>query len=204
MHKKSWFSFLEMLIVIMIVGILFVSFRWSFQIKNKEILYGQACIETLYGQVNNFLHAGLSSKSLLSGTTRFFPDTYIITFSPLYQKILMSYEEEGNTNFYSSIEITGNMNINYCVSNSYTIRLSWDNYALHINKGLQENQNLQFFFISGMNWVSTGETVFWQCDIQWTWCKKMARFETDIRTIQLKKYICLSFTETGDCREWDN
>jgi len=50
----------------MIVSILFVAFRSSFQIKNKDVLYGQACIETLYGQVNNFLHAGLSSKSLFT------------------------------------------------------------------------------------------------------------------------------------------
>lgn len=66
MYKKRGFSFLEVLIVIMIVGILFVAFRSSFQVKNKDVLYGQACIETLYGQVNNFLHAGLSSKSMNS------------------------------------------------------------------------------------------------------------------------------------------
>ncbi|MEI6774956.1 MAG: hypothetical protein WCL18_09665 [bacterium] len=55
-----------MLIVIMIVSVLFIAFRSSFQIKNKDVLYGQACIETVYGQVNNFLHAGLSSKSLFT------------------------------------------------------------------------------------------------------------------------------------------
>ena len=63
---KKGFSFLEMLIVIMIVGILFVVFRTSFQVKNKDVLYGQACIETIYGEVNNFLHAAISSKSINS------------------------------------------------------------------------------------------------------------------------------------------
>lgn len=64
--KKKGFSFLEILIVIMIVGILFVTFRSSFQIKNKDILYGQSCIETIYGEINNFLHAAISSKSVNS------------------------------------------------------------------------------------------------------------------------------------------
>ncbi len=62
--KRKGFSFLEMLIVMMIVGILFVVFRSAFQVKNKDLLYGEACIETIYGEINNFLHAAVSSKSL--------------------------------------------------------------------------------------------------------------------------------------------
>lgn len=187
----------------MIVGILFVAFRSSFQIKNKDTLYGQACIETIYGQVNNFLHAGLSSKSISSWSIVIFPDQYIISFVPDQQRIELLYQEQGSIYIYSSIEITGNISSNYCTSNGYTIELSWDTYELHINKGLQENQAMQFFYISGTNVISTGWTIFLQCDTQWTWCKTMARFESDTRTIQLKKYMCLSFSGT-DCLEWDN
>ncbi|MCX6824640.1 MAG: type II secretion system protein [candidate division SR1 bacterium] len=203
MDKKSGFSFLEILIVMMIVGILFVAFRSSFQIKNKDTLYGQACIETIYGQVNNFLHAGLSSKSISSGSIVIFPDQYIISFVPDQQRIELLYQEQGSIYIYSSIEITGNISSNYCTSNGYTIELSGDTYELHINKGLQENQAMQFFYISGTNVISTGGTIFLQCDTQGTGCKTMARFESDTRTIQLKKYMCLSFSGT-DCLEWDN
>lgn len=203
MHKKKWFSFLEMLIVIMIVSILFVSFRSAFQVKNKDVLYGQACIETLYGQINNFLHAGLSSKSLFSWTTPIFPDQYIITFNPLTQDIVLGYQKQGFDYSYAKIDMTGNTNNNYCITNSYIIVLSWDNYALHINKGLQENADMQFFYISGTTSVSTGQSVFWQCTLQWSWCKEMARFESDTRTISIKKQICLSFTG-NDCLERDN
>jgi len=204
MYKiRKGFSFLEVLIVIMIVGILFVAFRSSFQVKNKDVLYGQACIETLYGQVNNFLHAGLSSKSINSWGTQIFPDQYIITFDSAQQLIELKYEEQGSGYIYSSISLTGN-NIGYCISNSYMIVMSWDTYELHVNKWLQENAALQSFYITGTNSVGTGTNTFLQCDLQWTWCKTMARFESDTRTLSIKKQICLTFTGGGDCFEWDN
>ena len=208
MHKKSWFSFLEMLIVIMIVSVLFIAFRSSFEIKNKDVLYGQACIETIYGQVNNFLHAGLSSKSLFVWTSTIFPDQYIISFNPWSGLITLAYKEkgQGNTNTYSSIEFTGSNNIMYCSSNAYTIQLTWETYQLYINKGLQENTELRFFYLRGTNSISTGQSIFLQCSNQWTWCKTMARFESDTRIISLKKQICLMFDTMGGCNEneWDN
>ena len=108
----------------MIVGILFVAFRSSFQIKNKDVLYGQACIETLYGEVNNFVHAGLTSKSLFSGVIAIFPDQYTIRFDPSQQLIELGYEEGGSGHIYKSIELTGNTHISYCSSNTYMIVLS--------------------------------------------------------------------------------
>ncbi len=203
MEKKSWFTFLEILIVMMIVSILFVVFRWSFQVKNKDIVYGQACIESLYGQVNNFLYAGLSSKSLYISGMNIFPDQYIISFNPAQQTIQLQYEQQGSMYNYSTIEITGNNDIAYCSSNNYTMQLVWDAYEIHINKGLQENSSLQSFYFSGTNSISTGENTFLQCTPSWTWCKTMAHFESDTRTISLKKQICLSFSG-NDCSEWDN
>jgi len=199
---KKWFSFLEVLIVIMIVGILFVAFRSSFQVKNKDVLYGQACVETLYGQVNNFLYAGISSKSLFIWETPVFPDQYIISFDPAHQLIQLKYETEGSGYIYSSINIAENTTT-YCSSNSYIIQLTWDTYQLYINKGLQENSALKSFYLSGAQSISTGESIFLQCDTSWTSCKTMARIESDTRTISIKKQICLSFSG-NDCLEWDN
>ena len=205
MYKpRKGFSFLEMLIVIMIVSILFVAFRSSFQVKNKDVLYGQACIETLYGQVNNFLHAWLSSKSVFTWNVSVFPDQFIIAFKPAQQLIELKYETQGSEYIYSSIEITGNTNTMYCISSNYMILLTWDTYEVHINKWLQENSALQFFYLSVTASVSTGANIFLQCDLQGTWCRTMARFESDTRIISIKKQMCLKFSDTGDCLEWDN
>jgi prepilin-type N-terminal cleavage/methylation domain-containing protein len=64
--KKKGFSLIELIIVMVVVGILFVALRSSFQVKNKEVFYGQACVESIYGQVNNFLYSAISSKAINS------------------------------------------------------------------------------------------------------------------------------------------
>lgn len=202
MYKKSGFSFLEILIVIMIVGVLFVTFRSSFQIKNKDILYGQACIETIYGEINNFLHAAISSKSVNSWWTAIFPNTYIITFIPSTQSIELGYKDQGNIyTIYSSISITGNGG-NYCSSNNYIILMSGNQYSVTIAKWLQETQNRLSFSLSGAG-ISTWANIFFQCDTTWTGCKTIAHFESDTRTVSIKKQICLTFTG-NNCLDWDN
>lgn len=201
MYKKSWFTFLEILIVMIIISVLFVAFRSSFQVKNKDIFYGQACIETIYGEVNNFLYAAISSKSLNSWWTQIFPETYIITFSG--QVIDLWYQEsEGPYTIYSSIPISENTN-NYCSSNKYTIVMTWDSYEVYISKWLQNNQNTNFF-LSGTTGVSTWGNTFLQCDNTLTWCKTMAYFQSDTRALSIQKKMCLAFEDNWDCSERDN
>lgn len=203
MDKKRGFSFLEMLIVIMIVGILFVVFKTSFQVKNKDVLYGQACIETIYGEINNFLHAAISSKSINSWGTQIFPDTYIISFIPAEQSIKLWYQSPWNSySIYSTISITGHTS-NYCSDNDYLIVLTGDTYEVHISKWLQATQERSFFYLSWVS-TSTGANIFLQYETSGTWCRTMARFESDTRIINIKKQMCLSFTGAVDCLEWDN
>lgn len=189
-----------MLIVIMIVSILFVAFRSSFQVKNKDILYAQSCIESIYGEVNNFLYAWLSSKSLFTWNTTIFPDQYIISFNPSNNKIELLYEKQGSIDIYNSIHLSGNSNITNCNSTIYTIKMTGDTYQLHINKWLQE-KNMKSFFIN--DGIYTGESTFIQCNNKWTECKLVGHFESDTRIISLKKQICLSFSGS-ECSEWDN
>lgn len=46
--------------------------------RNRDTLYGEACINNLYGEVSNFMYAAMTSKGLYSGTTMIYPDQYII------------------------------------------------------------------------------------------------------------------------------
>ena len=193
--KKKGFSFLELLIVLMIISILFVAFRSSFQVKNKEVVYGQTCIEAWYWQVNNFLHAGLSSKAINSWATQIFPDEYSILFS--WQSILLKYTVWQETHTYSNISVSGDT-MNYCTSDAYTIMMTGNTYTLKINKWTIEN--LEYTTTA----ISTGRNTFLQCDNSWTWCKEIARFESDIRTLAIKRQMCLTFTGAGECFERDN
>ncbi len=195
--NKKGFTLLELVIVIIIISILMVSLKSSFQIKNKDILYGQACIENIYGQVNNFMHAWISSKSLYTTTGgKIFPDQYIFNFSTLGQKITLLYNSGGVVQTYKTISLSGNSNIAYCSSEKYMIKLSGDSYTWYINKGLEEI-NMQMFYLTGSKFMYTWETKFIQCDKDGTWCIYIGRFESDTRTISIRKQICLDFSDTG-------
>jgi len=203
MHKKKWFSFLELLMVMMVVSILFVAFRSSFQVKNKDVFYGQACVESIYGEINNFLYAAISSKSINSWWTQIFPDVYNINFDVSNQSISLKYKTTGNPYYtYSDITISGQNNIQYCNNNNSTLLLSWDSYEITINKWLQENTTTKAFYLSGVS--ITGQNIFRWCDGQGNECKNISYFLTDTRTITIQKHMCLHFDTTGDCLEWDN
>lgn len=205
MDKKRGFSLLELLIVIAIIWICFVAFKSAFEIKNKDTLYAQACIETIYGQVNNFIYGGLSSKSLFSWTTAIFPQQYSISFNPTQQTIQLKYATGDEiVHIYSSIAITGNGNTSYCSSNRYTILMTWASYDIYINKWLTENTALQSFYLSGANLVNTGGNDFVYCTPQGNECKTIARFQIDTRSLSLQKQMCLYVNSTGDCEERDN
>ncbi len=80
--------------------------------------------------------------------------------------------------------------------------MSGDSYEIAIVKGLQSSQDRVFFSLSGAG-ISTGTNIFFQCNIQDKGCKIIARFESDTRTISIKKQLCLAFTG-NDCLERDN
>lgn len=196
--KKKAFTFFEILIVILIVGILFVTFKSSFQVKNKEVFYAQACVEGVYGEVNNFLHTAISSKSIYSWGTQIFPDIYSISFDPGNQTITLKYDYYT----YSTISLSGQSSVQYCNDNNFRILLSWDTYDIYITKWLQENTNRQAFYLSGISWP-TGGNSFRGCNDQGTECKHIANFITDMRTITIQKQMCLSFSG-NNCFERDN
>lgn len=201
-HPKG-FSFLELLIVMMIVSILFVTFRSSFQVKNQDVLYGQSCVESIYWEVNNFLYAAISSKSINSWWTQIFPDIYTISFDPNNQKIALTYKTTEDIYYtYNTIIVSGQNNMQYCDSKYSTLLLSGDTYEITINKWLQKNNTMKSFYLSGVS--ITGENIFLWCDGQGNGCKNISYFLTDTRTIAIQKYMCLRFSTTGDCLEWDN
>ncbi len=206
--KKHGFTLIEMIIVIVIISVIFIAFRQYFQVQNRDILYGQSCIENIYGQVNNFLYGGLTSKTIFSGNNKNFPSLYTITFDTTSQEISLGYEENGTASNYETISLlTGNSN-NLCTTNGYQILFSGDTYTLMVNKWLKEDQNLKFFFLTGNNSNFTGANTFRQCPpsnpgIDST-CKNIGRLETDTRSMEIKKQICLNINTGGVCDQRDN
>lgn len=199
---KRWFTLVEMLIVIMIMGILFVAFKSSFQIKNKDTLYGQVCMERIYENIHEFLTAWLQSKAINRNEKRIFPDRYILQFDVAEQVINLATVEWSDIVPYQAISLR-NTNDEYCENQRYYIQMTGDSYRVHINKGLQENNNNQIFYISDIDSLYQGENTFVQCDKGGWICTEIARIQTDTRIMGIDKYVCLSNSTAGQCEERD-
>ncbi|NOZ45084.1 MAG: prepilin-type N-terminal cleavage/methylation domain-containing protein [bacterium] len=63
-HQYHGFSLIEMMIVLLIVGIMISAMKSVFTPKNQDTLYAQNCINNIYGELNNFLNASMTSKNL--------------------------------------------------------------------------------------------------------------------------------------------
>ena len=68
-----------------------LAFKNVFQVKNKDSLYGEACINNLYGDVSNYLYSAITSKAIKSGSTTTYPNTYYIEFDSAANAIRLAY-----------------------------------------------------------------------------------------------------------------
>jgi len=117
-----------------------LAFRNIFQVKNKDALYGESCVNNLYGDVSNYLYSAITSKAISSGTDKIFPSTYYIMFDTTANAIDLAYSTGGNILTGKYLSLTGTVPSNYnCDTNAYYITLSGSSLQVKINKGLTED-----------------------------------------------------------------
>jgi len=198
MPKKA-FTLIEIVIVIALIGILMISFKQIFQLKNKDVLYGQTCSNYIYGDLNNFINSAITNKALYSGNTQFFPNYYIISFSTEQNTINLNYQQNnGLTGTRKSLNLSGDIPSNYqCNKTEGIIKISGDNSIITIKKWLQQTENLPSFMLT-QNWsmVFTGTIPIYACSIN-NKCKNISKINIDSRSKSLTNHNCLVFT-------WEN
>jgi len=194
---------IEIILVLLILSILFFSFRNSFQIKNKDIVYGQTCIEHLYGEIDNFVKSAIRSQDILSGTTSIYPDQYLIYIRPSQNTITLKYITSGTISDYHTYQLSGNVpSERYCHTSEYAVSISWSDTLLTINKGLETNSQHQSFRLSTAGQFQLTTDILLQNTNGWVY-KHIGQFLIDTRTQALQKKICLSINTGGNCDEWD-
>lgn len=190
MNKKG-FTIIEMVMVIFIVWILMLTFKNNFQINNRDKFFGEACINNIYGDINNYMYAAITSKLIFSGTEKVYPTVYYIDFKSSTNSILFSHQKStGSIVTQTTMTLTGtNIPSNYnCKSNAYNIVLSWWNFQLKINKWLLEDSNLRSMILSGGgNTYFTGEIKFLLTYPNSTGYKELGKFEIDTRIQNIRK-----------------
>lgn len=188
-----------------VIWVLMLAFKGIFQINNKDALYGEACVNNLYGDVNNYLYSAITSKAITSGDTKIYPNIYYIEFDTTTNAIYMGYTTGDASSpiiMNTYIPLTGAPQNYNCTSNGYNMRLSGEHLQIKINKWLIEDANWKSMSLS---WIGIGNDTF-TSDVKllltypWgTWYKELGRFEIDIRTQSIKKKLCLLINNTWDC-----
>lgn len=195
---------IEIILVVLILSILFFSFKNIFQIKNKDIIYGQTCIEHLYGEINNFAKSAIRSQNISSGTTNIYPDQYLIYMIPSQNTITLKYIASGTLSDYRTYQLSWAIpSERYCHTNEYTVIISWSDTMLTINKWLGTNAQHQSFRLSTPGQFQLTTDILLQHTNGGLY-KQIGQFFIDTRTQAIQKRICLVINNTGaNCEEWD-
>ena len=177
--------------------------RNLFTIKNKDVYYGENCVESIYGNMANYATNAITSKGIISWGITLYPIQYRIDIQPSTNSIIFRYVSGDNLVYTSSIlALTGNTMPGgyYCKTSNYTISLSWKELDIRINKGLQQDNNLQSFILS---WASfTGSIDFYQFSTTTSEPRKIiGTISVDTRTQIIQRRICLSLDTWGNCLE---
>jgi len=200
MKRKQGFTLIEILMVVGLLGILIISFKQAFQVPNKDITYSQTCINYLYGDINNYLNASITSKWLTNTSWElFFPDYYTLSFLPTTNDVLFKYQlSDESTGTRKSLNLQTNMPwTRQCNKFNNNINISGDKIILNIKRGLIQNTNIPSFNINVQgNIAFTGIVPFFLCNTG-SPCREISQIHIDSRAKTISQHNCLRFTWTS-------
>ncbi len=192
--KKNikWFSLLELMIVIFIMWILFLLWRWWFTTKNKSFYYAQSCVNYIYWDVNYFLNSAFVSRGIKSWDFVTFPDEYIIKFDWNSNKIFFNYKYWPEIITWYTLVISWWTNWYHCNGIGYSVVLSWGS-NLFIKKNINNSDWVWFLFEKNV-WHRdiTWSIVFYYCNN--SFCKDLAMFVVDSRKKNITRRFCWIYT----------
>lgn len=223
MFKKSWFSLLEMILVIIIISILFLASRSFFQTPNKYLVDSEVCINTIQGKLSQFFYQGITGKDWTVSGVTYEWNNYRFNF--LFNTIDSSsivLEISTGWQTYLPIETISNdsntTKIASCDTNIYKVILSWSIFAstwytattwftIDINKNLNNSLGKPWMRICNGNtcsWIFSSKIDFLTCKKE-NWiidinsCRNMYSSRFDTATQSLKTNRCLNALYNQPC-----
>ncbi len=223
MFKKSWFSLLEMILVIIIISILFLASRNFFQTPNKYLVDSEVCINTIQGKLSQFFYQGITGKDWTVSWVTYEWNNYRFDFlfntmdsSSIVLAISTGWQ------IYLPIETISNdsntTKIASCDTNIYKVILSWSvflstwyrastGFSIDINKNLNNSLGKPWMRIcngSTCSWIFSSKIDFLTCKKE-NWiidinsCRNMYSSRFDTTTQSLKTNRCLNALYNQPC-----
>ncbi len=139
--SPKWFSLLEMIVVLIIIGVIIIASRRLFEMPSQYLMDGERCMTSVDGQVKQFFYHAVSGKSLSISGALVMVDNYTIIFKPSTSEIILGYLSGSLVNTYDRISLTGSTTrtIGWCMSDIHHVSLSWWSLWSGIRIDLRKN-----------------------------------------------------------------
>lgn len=219
--SPKWFSLLEMIVVIIIIGILIMASKRLFEMPSQYLMDGERCIATIDGQIKQFFYHAVSGKSLSISGALVMVDNYTMIFKPSTSEIVLGYVSGSLVNTYDRISLTGSTTrmIGWCMSDIHHVSLSWwslwSGIRIDLRKNLHNDWNNWPMTIcaidndnnciTNINYT-TGMVSYIVCKEWWNntclTTRTLLHEFFDTRTQNIKTKKCLSLPLDNDCNRW--
>lgn len=199
--KRHWFTLVEIVIVLMIIGIMMVAFKSIFKPRNQNTLYAQNCINIIYWEMNNFLNAAMTSKWLYTWNTTVIPDIYSISFNENTSRIDFKYKNKTQSGIQKTYILSGGVPANYsCSSKQYVVQMTGNNIRnININRWFSNQwDEIPFQIKKNTNTLLTWNIMFYACTLDLSLCQEIANISIDSRSKTIKKALCIVYTWTNN------
>ena len=213
MNFKRWFTLVEMIVVIIIMGLIIWSLWKMFTYKNITRSKYSTCYIHIDSNIASFFQYWLLQKEAYSWDKYEKVKNYQVIFNVKKQKIDLVYSwTDQKKEYLLSWDFVDN--INDCHTRNYHTLISWENLKVVINPWLNPSKwqqewiwmilytwdNFENKAQNGSTWV----VYFYYCPNVWTkWCLEKNKIEVDTRTALFKSYFCKTVNiKTWKCESW--
>lgn len=200
--SKKWFTLVELLIVVAIVGLMFTVSYQIFSAKNTSEMYSQwlKCANYANVEIQNFITRAKQGQDIRyynGDTTR-----YKIKFNSNNDIILWSNDKDLENMFWNSSDEIQNIDVKANCETNYNIELEWTPFIVNMTKWLKSNQHgeMKWFFLTNSNWStnqSTDNTIILKtCD--GNYCIDVSKFTVNEATSTIKQQTCVAHNDEED------
>ena len=201
MHKsgfKGWFTLLELVIVVIILGILLISFGDIWAGVDKDLIKAQTCTNRLEWVVSRAINDWLTQRWIVSGNQAFYPKEYVVRFFVTGIVYLMSWGDVGIKEI-QKVVTSGSVaqGDEYCVGTTYRVKQKGNISTLKIS--FDDKMIVDLF--SGNDLVYTGDNKLFYCKIDGR-CKPLGKLNFDKRAYIVNYSHCIAYSGGKICTKW--
>ncbi len=194
-----WFTTFELVIVLMIMAIIFTMLQWLFKPQNSDQIYGEVCVNTLYGEISKQVTNALTAKSFVVSNQKITPSVYTIQIDQTGNLIQLGYQSGASTVVVKSMVLWTATGVRYCIGPDYQVSLTGGGSIFSLSKNFQSTASQPGF---GRSKGLTGEVLVQLCNRDRAICRDFYKLSVDTRVQQIRLVGCVQRSSPARCQIW--